>query len=107
MAVKGKNLSEEETLDLEYTVELNAIIKELYNYSPEQIVDTAPLTSEESASIADAKATLKDYVSESIGAFLTGSWDIDEKWDDYLAELEKIGYKDVLATYQIGYDRTH
>ena len=25
----------------------------------------------------------------------------------YLNELEKIGYKDVLATYQVGYDRTH
>ena len=85
----------------------NIINDELHNYIPEQVVDFAPLTTEEVESIVDAKASLSSYVNESIGAFLTGSWDIDDKWDEYIAELEKIGYKEVLATYQAGYDRAH
>lgn len=106
-AVKVRNLTEDDALSLEITNEMNTAIVNLHTYIPEAVVDTAPLTTEESESITEAKATLKSYVTESVGAFLTGAWDIDEKWDDYLAELEKIGYKDVLATYQIGYNRTH
>lgn len=106
-AVKVKNLSEEEQLSLEINNYMNSIIDELHNYIPEQVVDFAPLTTEEVESIVDAKASLSSYVNESIGAFLTGSWDIDDKWDEYIAELEKIGYKEVLATYQAGYDRAH
>lgn len=107
LAVKTTNLSEDETLILEFNQYYNEIVAELLKYGPEEIVDSAPLTTDESAAIADAKALLKDYVKESIGAFLTGAWDIDAKWDEYLAELEKMGYKQVLEAYQTGYDRTH
>jgi len=107
LAVKTTNLSEDETLILEFNQYYNEIVAELQKYGPEEIVDSAPLTTDESAAIADAKALLKDYVKESIGSFLTGAWDIDAKWDEYLAELEKMGYKQVLEAYQTGYDRTH
>ena len=38
--------------------------------------------------------------------FITGELDIDENWDEYIAELEKMGALEVLEVYQTAYDRT-
>ncbi|MBQ8815398.1 MAG: extracellular solute-binding protein [Lachnospiraceae bacterium] len=73
---------------------------------PAETVLTLPMTSEESQDVNEIWMQLEGYVEESIGAFLTGEWDIDGYWDTYMAELEKIGYEDALAIYQTAYDRT-
>jgi len=77
------------------------------NYIPEDMVTAwkIKLTGDEEAAIVDAKVALSNYVTESIGAFLTGEWDIDTYWDTYLAELDKIGVNEVLDSYQKAYDR--
>jgi len=75
-------------------------------YKPEERVVTLPMTAEENDKAIEIQATLDNYVKESIGAFLTGEWDIDTYWDTYLAELEKIGIDDALALYQTSFDRT-
>ena len=106
-AKKVTGLTEEEEISLAIGDEMNTAIEMLHDYVPDEVIDNAPLTTEEIESIADAKSTLSSYVTESIGKFLTGAWDIDAEWDAYLKELENIGYKDVLAAYQTGYDRTH
>lgn len=64
------------------------------------------MTTEELADANEIQTTLSSYVRESIGAFLTGEWDIDTYWDTYLAELDKIGIDEVLALYQTAFDRT-
>ena len=40
-------------------------------------------------------------------AFITGTQDIDTYWDTYLAELDKLGLKDVVEVYQLAYTRSH
>lgn len=75
-------------------------------YAPEERIITLPMTTEENQTAKEIQKTLDNYVNESIGAFLTGQWDIDGYWDTYLAELEKIGIDDALAIYQTSYDRT-
>ena len=77
-----------------------------FKYAPEERIITLPMTTEENQTAKEIQKTLDNYVNESIGAFLTGQWDIDEYWDTYLAELEKIGIDDALAIYQTSYDRT-
>lgn len=69
--------------------------------------DYAPLTIEETESVADIQSAMKSYVTECTSAFLSGSKDIDAEWDAYLAELEKIGIDTLLETYQTAYDRVH
>lgn len=71
------------------------------------VVSYLPLTVEESEQIADIKTTLSTYLPESIAAFLSGSRDIDNEWEAYLAELDQIGYQEVLETYQVAYDRLY
>jgi len=73
---------------------------------PEESVITLPMTTKESEDVNTIQLTLDKYLFESIGAFLSGQWDIDTYWDTYLAELDKIGIDDALAIYQTSYDRT-
>lgn len=107
IATKAKNLTEEERLEYEISNEMQETIKALQGYFPDEVFDICPLTVEEEESITDAKTILSTYIQEAIGNFLIGNWDINEYWDTYIAELEKIGYKDVLEVYQTGYDRVH
>ena len=78
-----------------------------YDYIPEEIMDYAPLTSEETDEVADIKTALTSYVQEMTCAFLAGEKDIETEWDNYLSELEKIGYKEYLEVIQTAYDRVH
>jgi len=75
-------------------------------YIPDETIVTLPMTAEESSEASEIYQVLKSYVEESIGAFLTGEWDIDSYWDTYMAELEKIGAEQALEIYQTAYDRT-
>lgn len=75
---------------------------------PDNVVTEAQLkmTAEEIDELADIKTTLKNYLTESIGAFLTGQWDVEADWAGYIAELEKIGVSKALELYQTAYERT-
>ncbi|MBQ8815453.1 MAG: hypothetical protein IJZ85_13270 [Lachnospiraceae bacterium] len=73
---------------------------------PDEHVTRLPMTTDETEDAGKIQTTLDNYVKESIGAFLTGQWDIDTYWDTYLAELDKIGIDEALAIYQTAYDRT-
>lgn len=73
---------------------------------PDEHVTILPMTTDEIGDVTEIQATLNNYLKESIGAFLTGQWDIDEYWDTYLDELEKIGIDEALAIYQEAFDRT-
>ena len=99
--------TDEAKLQSETNMIVNAAIMECFEYIPEEYIDIMPLTSDETAEIKDVKATLTSYVKESLAAFVTGAKDIDAEWDAYLAELEKIGYKELLEVYQEAYDRAH
>ena len=106
-AVKTGNLTDDEALKLQFDNEVISAYTELHNYSPAEVIDYAPLTTDENQEISEIKANLANYVNEMTGAFLTGNKDIDADWDAYIQELEKIGYKTALEIYQVGYDRVH
>lgn len=103
-----KGVDEETQLAVEFKQKWNDGIALCRTQIPETSVQKAQLkyTAEEAEPTADARAALKKYVTESIGAFLTGQWDIDEYWDTYLAELDKIGADEALAFWQTAYDRS-
>lgn len=86
--------------DAYYAAQLDTLQK-----APEESATFIPLSAEENEQIADILTNLSIYVEESTAKFLTGAMDIDEDWDAYLGELEKIGYKTVIDVYQTGYDR--
>jgi len=78
-----------------------------YPDKPAEIIDYAPMTMEETDDAADIKSALDIYVKEMTCAFLSGEKDIDATWDEYIQELEVIGYKEYLKMLQTAYDRVH
>lgn len=107
----GRVMGGAETEEDKVTVEWNNYFwKDCLNdcvaAKPEERIITLPLTAEENENVSEPYAALKNYWKDAAGKFLTGEWDIDKEWDNYLAELEKMGMSDVLAIYQTSYDRT-
>ena len=83
-----------------------ASITDCLAVKPDESVISLPMTAEETVDANEIQGNLDSYITESIGAFLTGEWDIDSYWDTYLTELEKIGVNEALTLYQTSYDRT-
>ena len=79
---------------------------DVLQYKPEERIVTLPLTEEEDNSISEMAKVIKNYFMEAGANFITGAWDIDEDWDTYLAEMEKMGVNELLEVYQTAYDRT-
>ena len=105
MALNG-GVDEEAKITAQVNKELYGCINDMLKLKPEERIITLPMTDEESASIAEAAKLIKSYYRNMGAQFITGELDIDENWDAYIAELEKMGALEVLAVYQTAYDRT-
>ncbi len=107
LGINVANTDPEEVKKREYSQLYAASTAAGQEVARKEVVSYLPLTVEESEQIMDIKTTLKTYLPESIAAFLSGARDIDKEWDAYLAELDQIGYKEVLEIYQAAYDRLY
>ena len=101
-----QDVTEEELLAVKFQNRVNTAIMDCMKYGPDEVVSNLPMTADETQKASDIKASLDTYFYEITSQFLIGEKDIDNEWDNYLAELEKIGYKELLAAYQTAYDRT-
>ena len=78
-----------------------------YEDQPEEVIDHAPLTMDETNEAADIKSAINSYIQEMTCAFLSGEEDIDAYWDTYLEDLEDMGLSDYIDILQTAYDRVH
>lgn len=93
----------------EYTINVNKAMT-LYQTSghqPKEVIPKLIYTGEEIEVVSEIESVLKSYVDESLASFVTGAKDIDAEWDNYLAELEKIGLNEYLEVVQGTYDRMY
>ncbi len=65
------------------------------------------LSAEESELIAEQKVLLDDYVASMTSQFLAGVLDIDDQWDTYLQEIEKLGVTKIIEVYKDAYERMY
>ena len=106
IAMKG-GATEEAKLAAQVSKELyTECIQDMLAAKPEERIVTLPMTAEESDSISEAAKLIKTYYRNMGAQFITGELDIDENWDAYIAELEKMGALEILEVYQTAYDRT-
>ena len=77
---------------------------EPYQVNPEIIVPPLSFSEDVSAEITDLESALGTYMTEMIARFITGDADIEDDWDDYLAELERIGLPRYIELMQEAYD---
>lgn len=50
---------------------------------------------------------IRTYMLERQQAWILGSGDVETEWDDYIAQLNRMGLQDVLAVMQAAYDRQY
>ena len=55
--------------------------------------------------MADLKTDIITYIDNKQAAWITGESSIDDEWDEYLKELEKMGIEEMRQLYQDVYDR--
>ena len=100
-----------ETEEAKLTAQVNhefyvGAVQDMLKLKPEERIITLPLTADETNAIEESETVIKAYWREAAANFVTGVWDIDEYWDTYLNELDKMGLDELVATYQTAYDRT-
>ena len=106
MATMQNATTPEEELKVKFENRKNTAIMDCMKYIPDEVAVNLPMTAEEMEESADIKTALDTYFNEITCQFLIGEKDIDSEWNNYLAELEKIGYPKLLEIYQTAYDRT-
>jgi putative aldouronate transport system substrate-binding protein len=70
---------------------------------PQQyFIPPMPMNDADSKRVADIKAVLDPYKDQAIAEFVTGARDINNNaaWNAYLADLDRIGSKDLVTIYQ-------
>ncbi|OON95902.1 MAG: hypothetical protein ATN31_10360 [Candidatus Epulonipiscioides saccharophilum] len=71
-------------------------------YLPDDSMILLPMAfgTDESRELIDIETAMNAYFDMTFAEFVTGKLDIDENWDEYVAELEKIGLARYLEIYQ-------
>ena len=77
-----------------------------YPRRPEPALPVLKYTEEESEVITDAVANIPSFVEQTMAEFITGARDLDNGWDDYIAEINSMGLEEWIAIAQASYDRT-
>ena len=63
------------------------------------------LTADEADIFSTRFAEISTYALESIANFVLGDKNLESDWDEYVAQLEAMGSKDITEVYQSAYDR--
>ncbi|MFD1464962.1 ABC transporter substrate-binding protein [Lapidilactobacillus mulanensis] len=58
---------------------------------PKQILPTFMSTPDESSQLSTITTDMNKYVEQARVKFVTGKWNIDDNWDQYISQLKKIG----------------
>ena len=77
---------------------------EPYQVNTDMIVPPLPFAEDAAAEIIDLESSLSNYVTEMIARFTIGDADIETEWNDYLAELDRIGLPRYIELVQEAYD---
>jgi putative aldouronate transport system substrate-binding protein len=62
------------------------------------------LTGEQNDLLSPIKSDMKTYINQMIASWISGEQDINATWNTYLGQLDKLGLKTYLDTYQKIYD---
>lgn len=76
-----------------------------YGKNPEELVSDILYTQAELTAISEIWTTIKTHVNESVTRFVLGDLDIENDWNNYLNDLERIGLPVFMDVAQIAYTR--
>jgi len=92
---------------MDYDRRIGLIVAKYQDCIPKEgtYVPLLSFTEEETDRINEIQTTLKTYVQECKIRFITGDMSLDNDWNTYLKEIEKIGLQEFLEVCQTVYDR--
>lgn len=73
-------------------------------YKPDMLPGMVP-TIDESTEINAMRTDIETYIKESRANFVTGTWNFDSDWDNFVAQLEGLGVSRYVEIKQAQYDR--
>lgn len=103
--VAGGRTINANTIDL-YTLHMAESYQQYPPFYPTEYIGSLIYSEEESAVIGEILTNLETYVALTTSNWLLGVGDIDAEWDDFQAELKKIGIDKAVEIAQIAYTRS-
>jgi len=88
----------------DYNLELAEKLDDYEAARPAELIAKIKYSSEAQAEAAELGNALTEFVKNKMALWITGSADVDAEWEDYLADLEKIGLSRYLELTQEAYD---
>lgn len=92
-----KGMSKEEVI--------NCDPEEYKKYMPKEIWPTFSPTKAELEVLVTVETDINTYINESRVKFVTGAWNFVSDWDNYIAQLKKMGLDKLVGVRQQQYDR--
>lgn len=71
-------------------------VDELYEPYLTEAIPDAWVSVEDTTRMADISTAIKEYIVQKQAQWISGQSDIDAEWDDYCAQLEKLGLQDLI-----------
>jgi len=81
-------------------------LRENYKWISPSITQVSAFTDEEQEKLDEVKTDCNDYFEKMRDKFITGAADVDAEWDEYCANLQKLGLDTWTEVWQSVYDRT-
>lgn len=88
----------------DHNAELAAKLPAYEAVKPAEVISKIKYPSDTQTEATEIENSLISYVREKTALWCTGAADVDAEWEDYLAELEKIGLSTYLELTQEAYD---
>ena len=88
--------------DRKLTQEANAKIENFAFYEPKKRI---AFSGEKQEKVATIQTELDEYCEKQYMEFITGKKNMETDWDDFVKNLEQIGYKEVLQMYREAYEK--
>ena len=82
----------------------------LYDTMPDLLIPDflgVAFNAEEQAVYDRTWGSIRDYMLERQQSWILGNGDVNEDWDGYIAQLEDMGWSELLAVMQSAYDRQY
>ena len=86
-------------------LQLKTLTETLRPYFSNEVMPNGFTFEAEQAVYDEYSVDIDKLVSQKLAAWITGESDVDADWDAYLAQLEAMGFSELVAGYQAQYDR--
>lgn len=107
--LQGRGYFQDYNYEIQWSNEFALEGIELYDqgdYLIDQFLGVA-FTADEQAVYDRTWGSIRDYMLERQQSWILGTGDVMADWDEYIAQLDELGYQELIAVMQSAYDRQY